>query len=52
MPVCKTCKKFFQSGGIARHRAMHRDKKQDCVIEYGDGRTFKYKYSEEENGNK
>lgn len=29
---CKNCKRKFHPLGIARHRAMHRDKKEDCVI--------------------
>jgi len=45
MPYCHTCDKPFQSLGIARHRAMHRDKREDCVISLLNG-TFKYKYSE------
>jgi hypothetical protein len=31
---CKTCKKYFHHLGIARHRAAHRDKYQDCIIYY------------------
>ena len=33
---CFTCDKFFHSLGIARHRAMHRDRKEICMIEYKD----------------
>lgn len=44
MPYCHTCKKDFESLGIARHRAMHRDKKEDCEITMSDGR-YVYKYS-------
>ena len=47
MPYCQTCKKFYASLGIARHRAMHRDKKEDCVIELSDG-VYEYTYSEGE----
>ena len=42
MPICKTCKKYFQSLVIARHRAMHRDKKEDCIIEFYAG-EFSYR---------
>lgn len=44
MPYCKTCNKLFNSLGIARHRAIHRDKKEDCTIEMSDG-TFTWHYS-------
>ena len=43
---CHTCKKDFQSNGIARHRAMHRDKKQDCKITFTHGDTYSWKFSE------
>lgn len=46
MPRCLTCQKDFQPLGICRHRAMHRDKKQDCLISFADGSTYKYNYSE------
>ena len=29
---CYGCGKWFHSLGIARHRAMHRDRKEDCTI--------------------
>jgi hypothetical protein len=39
--ICHTCNKSFHSLGIARHRAMHRDKKEDCTIYYeGVGRKI------------
>jgi len=34
MVFCHTCDKAFQTLGIARHRAMHRDKREDCDISY------------------
>lgn len=43
---CETCGKYFHYLGIARHRAMHRDRREDCVIEYTHGERFLYKYSE------
>lgn len=42
---CYTCKKSFHSLGIARHRAMHRDKKEDCRIAYGDGYIYTHEYA-------
>jgi len=43
---CYTCKKDFHYLGIARHRAMHRDKKQNCVISYTSGEKYLYRFSE------
>ena len=43
---CNTCKKEFNTLGIARHRAMHRDKQEDCKITYKDGKTLNYKFSQ------
>ena len=43
---CHTCNKYFHYLGIARHRAKHRDKKEDCKITYTYGDTFLYKFSE------
>lgn len=44
---CVTCGKAFHSLGIARHRAMHRDKKQNCtIIMENQFKTYKYKYGE------
>lgn len=42
---CHTCDKEFNSLGIARHRAMHRDRQEDCKITYKDGKTLNYKFS-------
>lgn len=44
---CYTCGKDFNHFGIARHRAMHRDKKEDCKITYANGKTVSYKFNEE-----
>lgn len=46
---CKTCDKDFNHLGIARHRAMHRKKREDCKIVYSDGSEVSYKFSEEVN---
>ncbi len=43
---CYTCKKWFHYLGIARHRAMHRDKKENCKISYTDGSKYKYSYGD------
>jgi hypothetical protein len=45
---CLTCNRIIQSGGIARHRAMHRDRKEDCRIRFSDGKTVSYKFSDQE----
>ena len=42
---CHTCKRAFQSLGIARHRAMHRDKDEYCEITYGSGETYCYNWT-------
>ena len=44
---CYTCYKDIHRLGIARHRAMHRDKKEDCKITYEDGTTINYRFSED-----
>ena len=43
---CHTCKKWFHYLGITRHRAGHRDRKEDCKITFTYGNTESYKYSE------
>jgi hypothetical protein len=40
---CHTCMKAFHAGGINRHRAMHRDRKEDCVITYTNGDTYRHR---------
>lgn len=41
---CYTCDKPIHSLGVARHRAMHRDKKEECQIMYADGRIADYDF--------
>jgi len=43
---CHTCKKEFHYLGISRHRAMHRQKREDCIISYTNGDKFKYSYAD------
>ena len=43
---CYTCKKDFHHLGIMRHRATHRDKKENCTIEFTHGNVVEYKYGE------
>jgi hypothetical protein len=43
---CFTCERNFHYLGITRHRAMHRDKKEDCVIEYTNGDIYNHKFSD------
>ena len=42
---CHTCRRRFHSMGIARHRAMHRDKREDCTIRFTSGDTYTWRYS-------
>jgi len=42
---CHTCGKAFHYLGIARHRAAHRDRKEDCEITYTWGDTYIHKFS-------
>lgn len=46
---CYTCDKAFHPLGIMRHRAMHRDKKEDCKIELKNG-IYAYEYSKLKKG--
>lgn len=39
---CYTCERMFHYLGIARHRAMHRDKGEACTIEYSNGGICTY----------
>ncbi len=41
---CYTCKKAFHYLGISRHKAMHRDKKQNCTIQYTYGDTYNFQF--------
>lgn len=45
---CHTCKTWYHYLGIARHRAMHRDKKENCVITFTNGNMFGYDYADKE----
>lgn len=46
--LCHTCNREFQALGIARHRAMHRDKKENCKITYSNGDTYTYNFAKTE----
>lgn len=46
---CYTCDKMLHHLGVARHRAMHRDKKEDCTIIYKYGDKISHKFSKEKN---
>lgn len=48
---CHTCHKGFYSLGIARHRAAHRDKKENCVITFSGGNTESYNYENKDKKN-
>jgi len=41
---CYTCRRYFHHLGIARHRAMHRDREQDCKIRFSDERIGVYRF--------
>lgn len=43
--TCHTCGKRYASLGIARHRAMHRDKGEDCEITYKNGERWKHNFA-------
>ena len=47
---CHTCKRGIHHLGINRHRAMHREKSEDCVITYTYGDTYTFKFSENKKG--
>lgn len=42
---CLTCQKNFHYLGIARHRAMHRSKMENCTISYTHGDTYFHAYA-------
>jgi len=42
---CHTCKRYFHWLGITRHRAAHRERKEDCKITYTNGDTYLHPYS-------
>lgn len=47
---CHTCGRDFHYLGIARHRAMHRDRKENCEITFTDGNTIKWNYGKKKGG--
>ena len=42
---CLTCDREIHHLGIMRHRAMHRDRQEDCTIVYSDGRATHHQFS-------
>jgi len=44
--TCHTCKRRSHYLGITRHRAMHRDRREDCHITYTHGDSYVHKYAE------
>lgn len=42
---CRTCDRPFHHLGIASHRAAHRNRKENCVIEYSDGQEIAHWFS-------
>lgn len=42
---CLTCAREIHHLGIMRHRAMHRDRQEDCIILFSDGRITRYHFS-------
>ena len=44
--TCHTCDKDFHYLGITRHRAMHRDRKEDCEITFTHDNRYRYLYSQ------
>ena len=42
---CHTCQKKYHWLGINRHRAMHRDNREDCKITYTYGDTYTFHFS-------
>ena len=44
--TCHTCNRTFHYLGITRHRAMHREKREDCEITFTHGDTYCYRYSQ------
>jgi len=48
---CHTCKKDFHYLGIARHRAAHKSRKENCEITFSNGDTYCYNYADKEANN-
>lgn len=46
MHYCHKCKKYFQPLGIARHRAMHRDKKERIEVTEPNGKTYVWRFDD------
>ena len=46
--TCHTCNKNFHYLGIARHRAAHRDRKENCEITYTRGDRYIHRYEEKD----
>ena len=44
---CVTCQKDFHYLGIARHRHMHKEKKETCRIIYTNGTIYLHEYNKE-----
>ena len=43
---CRTCDRAFHYLGIMRHRAMHREKRENCEITYTHGNSTRHLYGE------
>lgn len=41
---CYTCGREIRPHGIMNHRAMHRRRKERCVIRFTDGRVVEYEF--------
>jgi len=49
---CHKCKRKFHYLGITRHRATHRDKREDCEITYTNGDKYIHEFSKKKDENK
>jgi hypothetical protein len=43
---CLTCNRTFEPGGIAGHRAAHRNRKEKCSIKFTHGNIENYDFTE------
>lgn len=41
---CHLCEKAFHYLGITRHRAVHKERKENCKITYTNGDTYIHRY--------
>lgn len=41
---CISCDRNIHHLGIMSHRAMHRRRKENCRIQFSDGRTVSYRF--------